>query len=156
MGRRHDSNYNQTSRGCWVTCGACNPEAFNAPLGLSEGARAVGYTCASNPESHIKNLYFHGASFVFFDTPSRARIALRPGMRRLSKVCRKGDMVIVARASDLGSKPATQDATTARLEGLGIQVRILTQEGIETCDPLPVFRDGLPLGIKQHRAAPPH
>lgn len=112
-----------------MTCGVCNPEAFRSALGVGENARVFGYTCSSNPQGDIRSLYFNGAGFVMFDAPGRLPITSRPAMRRLTKVCRPGDMVVLASAFDVGSKRTTQDGAIARLEGLGLQVRILTHEG---------------------------
>jgi hypothetical protein len=109
-----------------MTCGVCGPEAFRDALDLATGARAFGYTNAATPQGHVRSLYFHGASFVSWDSPSPTRVLKREGLKQLRQVLRQGDVLLIARAADLGALPASRERAMQALEGDGVRVSILT------------------------------
>ena len=109
-----------------MTCVVCNPSAFAQPLALPKGGRAFGYTCGHEPFLHVRELYYHGAEFVFWDNPTKENVLQRPQVKRLLRMMCKADVLILSEPNDLGTRQATQDATITEFERMGIRINILT------------------------------
>lgn len=106
-----------------MPCGVCHPDAFRDALGTA--GRVYGYTTRHACTETAKRLFYMGAEHVFWDAPSPANVMHRAELRRLLKVARAGDVLIIARDADLGQRPETQARVLAQIEALGIAVNVL-------------------------------
>ena len=112
-----------------MTCGICNPQAFRQKRGM----RVFGYAVFKNKGGAsrarpIPKLHYMGAETVFTDHAA-GHVRNRPGYQLLAKVLRKGDMLILDSLQSLGSKPGYQERNASRIEALGVQIMVLTQDG---------------------------
>ncbi len=110
-----------------MTCGACDPKAFEASLELSEGAKVFGYTCNHNPAYDVRSLYYQGAGLVMWDVPSPTNTLTRKSLKLLLKIARTGDLLILSGYSDLGTRQTTQNKVLEAIHGKGIRVMVLKE-----------------------------
>jgi hypothetical protein len=72
-------------------------------------------------------LYYQGAGYVEWDTPSPTNTLKRKSLKLLLKITRPGDVLILSRYSDLGTRQATQNKALEAIQGKGIRVMVLTE-----------------------------
>ena len=112
-----------------MSCGVCAPEAFREGGGVVYGyltARTVDHAAWE-----ARKLNYMGAQYVFADEP-KGHVGLRRNFRRMSKLSRPGDKVILAAESALGTKPERVERHIEALEAKGVQVAILRPEYFES------------------------
>lgn len=112
-----------------MTCGACDPEAFRK----DEQSRIVGYLVVR--EMHqatalARKLYFLGAELVLSDPPT-GKVRQRKGFVKLTSVLRKGDKLVLASESDLGTKPQARDTVLSEIAAEGVEIAIMRPEYFE-------------------------
>ncbi len=114
-----------------MTCGICDPEAFEESIGTHVvKGRVFGYSCSSSvaQRAAVRNLYFYGAEIVFWDMLTKANVLTRPDMKLLLVAARKGDVVVLASDASLGQSKKAQDAHTDHLIAPGLSEMVLRQQ----------------------------
>lgn len=106
-----------------MACGACHPEAFRS----KDGGRVFGYLVGRDPTSiadDTRKLMYLGAQYVYADLPN-GNVRYRVGLRRLRKVMRPGDKMVLARLNALGQRRDRAEAILSEIEADGIETAVV-------------------------------